>query len=132
MSPHIVWIEDDVDVIDPVVEPLVEAGYRITRITSIREAQAKLEVIRQADLLLLDIIVPLGGNGPYPRYAGIEFLRELREEHGITTPVVVFSVVIRPEVHQQLRDLGVRDIVNKPILPSRLKERVDRVLGRAS
>ncbi|NLS77127.1 MAG: response regulator [Chloroflexi bacterium] len=129
MNPHIVWIEDDVDIIGPVVEPLEEAGYRITRMTSIRSARAQLETIRRADLLLLDVIAPLGGNGPYPRYAGVQFLRELRQEHGITTPAVVFTVVIRPEVHQELRELGVLDIIGKPTLPSKLQERIERVLA---
>ena len=43
-------------------------------------------------------------------------------------PVIVLSVVSNVEVHAALRRLDVEDIIRKPVLPSRLKVRVEEVL----
>lgn len=131
MGHVIAWIEDDTDIIDPVVSLLEREGHRFIRIRSIGEALDKVEIIRNCDLVLLDVIVPLGGvDRQYTRYAGRDLLRELREVHKITTPVVVLSVVSNPEVQRELEGLQVSDIVKKPVLPSRLKERVEQALER--
>lgn len=129
MAKTIVWIEDDVDIIDPVIRPLERAGHRILRLRLVQEALENIELIRNSDLILLDIILPSGDvSKEYGRYSGLELLQELKDEHGIETPVVVLSVVTNAEVYRRLRELGVKDIIRKPILPSKLKERVERVL----
>ncbi len=130
MSKTIVWIEDDTDIIDPVVRPLERAGYNVQRINTVEQALGSLDEIRNSDLILLDMILPTGGvEGPFGHYPGLDLLRLLREEHGITTPVVAFSVVTNPDVHTELLRLGVNVVVRKPVLPSKLKEAVDRALS---
>ncbi|MGQ9595003.1 MAG: response regulator [Anaerolineae bacterium] len=130
MSQTIAWIEDDTDVIDPVVGLLEQEGHRILRLRSVREALDAVGLIRECDLLLLDVILPPGEpDKEYNRYAGVDLIRQLREQHGVQVPIVVLTVVVNPEILEQLRQLGVRDIVKKPVLPSKLKERVERVLG---
>lgn len=132
MAKTLVWIEDDIDIIDEAVVLLERAGHRILRIRSISEALENVALIRNSDLILLDIILPPGNtNETYSRYSGLELLRKLREDHEIDIPVVVLSVVSNREVHRQLQQLGVGDIVPKPVLPSKLKERVERVLQGA-
>lgn len=123
----IVWIEDDADTISPVVRPLKDASHEIEVIRTVREALEKVELIRGCDLILLDIIMPIGTGpaGAEERWGGLTLLRQLREEHHIDKPVVVFSVVSNEHVLEQLRDLGVADIVRKPVLPSQLKQRVE-------
>lgn len=56
MAKTIVWIEDDIDIIEPVVRPLELAGYTFVKLRTIAEALNVIEVIRQADLVLLDMI----------------------------------------------------------------------------
>lgn len=129
MAKTIVWIEDDVNIIDPVVRPLERAGHRILRLCSVQEVLENVELIRNSDLILLDIILPPGDvSRKYGRYSGVELLQGLKEEHRIETPVVVLSVVTNVEVYRRLRELGVKDIIRKPILPSKLKGRVEHVL----
>lgn len=130
MPKTIAWIEDDTDIIDPVVEPLIDAGYEINRYNTIAQVlEHKKEIIR-ADLILLDMIVRPGvTDRRFGRYPGLDLLREWRGEK-IETPVVALTVVRRDEVTRQLKELGVADIVYKPVRPSELKERVERVLGK--
>lgn len=133
MGKTIVWIDDDTDIIDAVVRPLELAGHRIVRVNTVAEALTPdvLERIRQADLLLLDMILTPGAiEREFSRYPGKDILQELREVHGITTPVIVLTVVRNPEVLRQLEQLGVAEIVHKPVRPSVLKERVEEVLGQ--
>lgn len=127
----IVWVEDDVDVIDAVVRPLERAHYTIEKYRTISEAKRNMASLRAADLILLDMISPPGDaiERPEHRYPGLDFLQELREVHKIKTPVVVFTVVRKHDVHEQLRRLGVADIINKPVRPSDLKARVEQALA---
>jgi len=129
MAWTVAWIEDDTDIIDPVVELLEREGHRILRLRSIKEALDAVGLIRECDLLLLDVILPPGEpNKEVNRYSGVDLIRRLREQHGIHVPIVVLTVVANSEVLEQLRQLGVRDIIRKPVLPSKLKERVERAL----
>ena len=62
------------------------------------------------------------------RYPGISLLRHLRQKYSINTPVIFLTVITKAETLEELKLLGVADIVRKPILPSELKERVERAL----
>ena len=126
----IVWIDDDIEIIDPVIEPLVQDGHEIARIRSIRKALGSVDTLRSCDLILLDMILPPGGlDESMGYYSGASLLRRLREEYEVATPVVVFSVVDLARVEEQLAPLNVARYVRKPALPSELKEAVDAVLG---
>jgi DNA-binding response OmpR family regulator len=130
MSKTIIWIEDDTDIIDPVVRPLERAGYRIQRLNTVQEALNAIDQIRSADLILLDMILRPGNTArEFSRYSGLDLLRELRQTHGIATPVIALTVVARDEIRKQLRELGVADIITKPIRPSELKTRVEQVFA---
>ena len=118
MAKTIAWIEDDTDIIDPVVTLLDRAGHRILRIRSVAEALEEVELIRNSDLILLDVILPPGNvEQDYGHYSGLALLQELKEEHGIQAPVVVLSVITNSDARRQLRELGVKDIIPKPVLP---------------
>ncbi len=131
MAKTIVWIEDDIDIIEPVVRPLELAGYTFVKLRTIAEALNAIEVIRQADLVLLDMILPPSQiDREFGRYPGRKLLEILRKEYGIVTPVIALTVVTQPEVLEDLVKLGVADILRKPIRPSVLKQRVEDVLQR--
>lgn len=130
MPKTIVWIEDDTAIIDPVVRPLERAGYEIIRLESAQEALNNISQIQNADLLLLDMILPQGDvEIELSRYPGLDILRELRQTYHISIPVVALTVVTRDEVRQRLHELDVADIIRKPVKPSELKERVEQVLN---
>ena len=131
MAKTIVWIEDDIDIIEPVVRPLELAGYTFVKLRTIAEALNAIEVIRNADLVLLDMILPPSQiDREFGRYPGRKLLEILRKEYGIVTPVIALTVVTQPEVLEDLANLGVADVLRKPIRPSVLKQRVEDVLQR--
>jgi len=126
----IAWIKDDVDITAAVMRQVELAGHRIERQRTIGEALANLDPLRTCDLIVLDISVPVGtAPGEYGRYSGVDLLRELRTVHDVHTPVIVLSVLTDDHVLSEVRKLGVSEILRKPVLPSRLKEAVDRALG---
>lgn len=130
MTKKIVWIEDDIEIIEPVVRPLVLAGYQIHRLHTAKEALEAIETIRDADLILLDMILRPGDiEREFTRYPGLDILAELRSEHDIQTHVIALTVVSRSEVRQRLRELGVENIIRKPVRPSELKAAVEEILN---
>lgn len=132
-TKKIVWIEDDSPIIASVVKPLERDGYAIQRLRTVDEALNNLELLRASDLILLDIFLPPGGHvGDYGRYAGLQLLRELRRQHDVRTPVIVLSVLTNSNVYTELLELDVAEIVRKPVLPSKLKQIVERILDTAS
>lgn len=132
---RIAWVDDDTDIIGPVIELVRREGHEILELRSVAEVQRNLEYVMGCDLVLLDIILPHGVTAPEEiqendasRYAGVEVLRRLREE-GCQTPVVVLSVVTRSSVLDEVERLGVarENILQKPVLPSELKGVIDGV-----
>ena len=131
MSKTIIWIEDDVDIIGPVVRPLERAGFKIVRLRTAKEVFDNVQKLHDADLILLDMLLPDGGvEFELSRYTGLDIFRVLKEEHDLETPVVALTVVAREEVRKNLRLLGVIDIIRKPVRPSELKERIEQALNQ--
>nr|MBC7245974.1 response regulator [Chloroflexota bacterium] len=130
-SPKVIaWVEDDSPDIAPVVRPLERAGYQIERFLTIKEALDNLDRLRECDLILLDIFVPRGAiERDYGRYTGLKLLQQIRNLYGIKKPVVVLSVLTEPKILKELKKQNVAAILRKPVLPSLLKETVERVLG---
>jgi DNA-binding response OmpR family regulator len=127
---RIVWIDDDIDIIEPVSHGLVDDGHEITQIRTFQEALDSVETLKTCDLVLLDMILPSGDwDGDFGYYPGVPLLRKLREEYEVTAPVIVFSVVDPNRIKEQLGELNVADYVLKPALPGELKKAVDAVLG---
>lgn len=130
-KPTIAWIEDDSAIIESVMEPMREAGYKIVQLRSVSEVLARIEDLRDASLILLDIFLPDGDEEDYPdRYVGIHLLKDLRENHAIELPVIVFSVLDPLDWRDELQsNQGVVKFLRKPVLPTDLKDAVDEVLG---
>jgi CheY-like chemotaxis protein len=112
-----------------VVGLLEKDGHEIIRINTVGEALGAVEVLQTCDLVLLDMIIPLGDcDEDFDYYSGAPLLRKLREEHNVTTPVIVFSVTDPSKTEEELASLNVAEYVRKPALPTELKEAVDAVL----
>jgi len=130
MSKTIVWIEDDVDIIRPVIRPLERVGYKIICLRTAKDVFDNVQKLLDADLILLDMLLPEGGlSQELSRYTGLDIFRELKTKHNLQTPVIALTVVAREEVRNTLRELGAADIIRKPVRPSVLKERIEQVLG---
>jgi len=130
MSKKIIWIEDDIGIIRPVIRPIANLGYEIITFANINEALSKPDIIKSADLILLDMIHPPGtDNNHISHYPGLDFLEKVRNEYSLDTPVVVLTVVTNEDVHEGLKKLQVSDIINKPVRPSVLKDKILRALS---
>lgn len=95
MSRRIAWIEDDIDALAPVMEPLRERGFVFENIRSYQQALDNVDKLKKCDLIILDLILPPGKGADVADddYLGIALLRKLRDHFRIKTPVLVFSVV---------------------------------------
>jgi len=126
----IIWIDEDSDRLYSVVEPLEWAGHRIIRLRTPREARSQVELIRHADLLLLEILLSDSrpGHPSAGGYPGLALLEELRDEHGVQTPAIVLTIVLQDDIPARLAapHLRVLAVVRKPVLPSELKACVER------
>lgn len=131
MGKKIIWIEDDIGIIKPVIRPLINDGHKIVTYSYVAEALKNMDELKSADLLLVDMIHPPGENNieNFSRYPGLDFLEQIRNQYKLKTPVVVLTVVTNADVLQRLKKLNVADIINKPVRPSVLKEKIERALG---
>jgi CheY-like chemotaxis protein len=122
---RIAWIEDDHEKIGALVKLLEKDGHIILPYSTWQEVKENIETVCKCDAIILDIILPPVENDPY---LGLSVLEQLRKERGYKRPVVVCSRVKNPIVLQQLRELGVTEILRKPIRPSELYDAVTKAL----
>jgi CheY-like chemotaxis protein len=121
---RIAWIEDDHEKIGSLVK-LLERDHTIIPYTSWQEVKEDIETVCTCDAIILDIILPPIEDDPY---LGLSVLEQLRKERGYQGPVVVCSRVKNPVVLQRLQELGVTEILRKPIRPSMLYDAVTKAL----
>lgn len=129
----IAWIEDDIDVLMPLMRPLDKQGFEIRKYYSYAEAIEHIEGIRTCVLICLDLILPPGqGAGPQPEdeYLGLRLLREIRTTYAMTMPILILSVIADgPDVDQdELQELGAASLA-KPVHLHELRAEVDELLG---
>lgn len=130
-NKKIAWIEDDISIIQDVIQPLLNEGYTFEYLRNVKEALEKINLLKTVDLILLDLIFPTGDDTiDFNQYPGVSLLEKLRNDFNIETPVIVFTVVTNGQAHKRLRELGIVEIVNKPIRPSELKAIVEQVLNK--
>ena len=126
---RIAWIEDDHERISSLVRLLERDGHTILPYGSWQEVKEQIETICACDVIILDIILPPAEDDPY---LGLSVLDLLRNEHGYGAPVVVCSRVKNPVVLRELDELGVTEILRKPVRPTVLYDVVTRALAEGT
>jgi CheY-like chemotaxis protein len=125
----ILWVEDDIELIAPLVRPLIDSGFEIVGCRNLGEALARIKEIQTFDLILLDLILPEIGQHEESDFAGLQFLRRLRSEFDVQMPVIVLSVVAnKPEIAKSLKELNAIPL-GKPIRPTELRNVVFEIFG---
>jgi DNA-binding response OmpR family regulator len=116
--PHILLVEDDVELGQQVASRLEQAGYQVTWWQKGRHPGE--DDARGLQLVILDLMLP----GTY----GLDILKALREHSEV--PVLVLSA--RNDASDKIRalQLGADDYLTKPFWPSELVERVRARLRR--
>jgi DNA-binding response OmpR family regulator len=99
-----------------------QEGYEITAVEDGRECLDVLtdEDTELPDLVILDVMMP--------RVDGFRALREIRETHELSIPVVMLTSRDQEEDTVRALDAGVTEYVTKPFSPRELIARLDRHL----
>lgn len=116
---HVLMIEDDPLILDPVVRALEVAGYRVSTATDGAAGfQAALDT--QPDLVILDILLP--------EMDGWEVCKALRRHS--TVPVLMLTA-LSDEIDRVLGlELGADDYLTKPFSTRELMARIKALLRR--
>lgn len=126
----IAWIEDDINIIEDVIEPLKRANYQIYKYFSPSDALKEIDTIKNVDAILVDMIIePLEGleSSSYP---GKDLIQKLNDTNGFNVPIIVFTIARNESLIKRLKSMGVKEIIQKPVLPSELKNIVDEVIKK--
>ncbi|HYI40575.1 MAG TPA: response regulator [Allosphingosinicella sp.] len=119
-EPHILLVDDERSIRDPLAQYLARSGLRITKAKDAAEARQALAAYA-VDLILLDIMMP-GEDG-------LALCAQIRATSGI--PVIL--VTARAEETDRIvgLEIGADDYVTKPFSPRELLARIKSVLRRA-
>lgn len=121
MKPHILLVDDERSIRDPLAGYLQKNGYRVS---SAADAATAREILRSAaiDLAIIDIMMP-GEDG-------LSLCRHLREAGDL--PVILLTA--RSEETDRIvgLEMGADDYVVKPFSPRELVARIKTILRRAA
>ncbi len=119
-EPHILLVDDERSIRDPLAQYLARNGVRVTKAKDVAEARQALAAYA-VDLILLDIMMP-GEDG-------LALCAQVRATSGI--PVILLTA--RAEETDRIvgLEIGADDYVTKPFSPRELLARIKSVLRRA-
>ncbi len=119
-EPHILLVDDERDIRDPLASYLGKNGVRVTKAENAASARQALSAYA-IDLVLLDIMMP-GEDG----LALAGFIRA-------TTPIPIILVTAKTEEMDRVvgLEIGADDYVTKPFSPRELLARIKAVLRRS-
>ena len=120
---RILHVEDDASLQNLVRAALEHlGGYEVCTAADGEQALAAARV-QPPHLLLLDLDLP--------GISGIDTLGALRRREGLRdVPVIFLTAATDPQVLDELRSLGVQEVLRKPFRPRLLVEAVARVLKK--
>ena len=118
--PRILVIEDDVLMCRALTLMLSKQGHTITIAQNGKDALKFLQET-QFDLIITDLMLPFA--------SGMELISRLKmNQLQGNTPVMVVSSVAHEKTIQDAFNLGADDYLKKPVTPSELISRVNRLL----
>lgn len=114
---------------EPVIVQLFRLNFEM-RGFEVVDCDYTADMVEQAldqspDIIILDLLMPLK--------SGLTILQELKaDERTASIPVVICSVMSRPEDRRQCLDMGAADYITKPFDLKELGEVVERALDAAT
>jgi len=115
---NILIIDDDVTALDIVDFLFEEKGFAVARHTDGLSALASLQA-KQPDIVLVDLMMP--------QMNGQETVRQMRAS-GLLAPIVAFTALDDPDIHQEALDAGCNLVLTKPCKPAVLVSEIERLL----
>lgn len=118
-SKKILIIDDDLTALDIVDFLFEDKGYEVVRRT---DGISALECIGEVkpNIILIDLMMP--------QMNGQECVRQMRGR-GIKTPVVAFTALDDPEIHQEALTAGCNLVLTKPCKPALLVKHIEDLLA---
>ena len=117
-----ILIVDDDEINRAILEEIFSPDYAIAQAADGREGLAAIRAGEDSlCAVLLDVVMP--------ELSGIQVLREL-EESGLTArlPVFLITAEASDSVMREAYQLGVMDVISKPVLPFVVRRRVESVI----
>ena len=127
MAFNILLVDDSATVRAVINKALILAGVDINQLYQAANGREGLDVLEKewVDLVFCDISMP--------EMDGEEMVAEMKEKGMIDNiPVVIVSSAGSEPRVARLKANGVRDYIQKPFTPERIREVVDGVMGVAS
>jgi DNA-binding response OmpR family regulator len=122
MSPRILVVDDEPDLVELVRFNLSQAGFQVETAATGREALDRLHA-SPPDLVVLDLMLP--------DVSGNEICRQIRADQGLAELPIVMLTAKSEELDRVVGfELGADDYVPKPFSPRELTLRVRAVLRR--
>ena len=124
MAFNILLVDDSVTVRAVISKALHLAGVDINLVYQAGNGQEALAILdaEWIDLVMCDICMPvMDGEALVARMAETGMIK--------TIPVVIVSSAGSEPRIMRLKELGVRDYIQKPFTPERIREVVDNVMG---
>ena len=110
----ILIIDDDITALDLIDLLFEEKGFEVVRRPDGVSALACVEDINP-EVILIDLMMP--------QMNGQECVRQIRAK-GLTVPIVAFTALDDPEIHQEALDAGCNMVLTKPCKPKQLIQHV--------
>ncbi len=119
-QPHILVVEDDEMIVEPLVYGLEREGFRVS---VAEDGDAAIRAVRELspDLVLLDIMLP--------KRSGFEVVKILRSE-GVTIPIIMLTARGQEMDKVMGLELGADDYVVKPFSMREITARIRAALRR--
>ncbi len=120
MTNRILVIDDDLTALDIVDLLFEDQGFEVVRRP---DGITALECIEETDpdIVLIDLMMP--------RMSGQECVRQIRSK-GIDVPIVAFTAIDDPIIHDEARSAGCDVVVTKPCKSRDLVRQIESLLGR--
>ena len=114
----ILIIDDDVTALDIVDFLFEEKGFEVVRRA---DGISALECVSSVnpDIILIDLMMP--------KMNGQETVRQIRKK-GVKVPVVAFTALDDPDVHQEAMEAGCNLVLTKPCKPALLVQHIENLL----
>ena len=120
IEPHILIVDDDLQIRKLLGRYLAEQGFRITLASDRRTLEAALE-FNDIKLIVLDVMLPDG--------SGLDICRDMRAENS-PIPVILLTA-LKEDVDRIIGlEIGADDYLGKPFNPRELAARIRAVLRR--
>ncbi len=121
VTPHILIVDDDVELCHVISDTLKERGYRTTFVENAEDALEKIQNDRSFSLILLDLEIPHMG--------GLVLCQKLKEHPEVKNIPVVFLTVRDSDFDKKTAmSLGASRYITKPFRRSHLIKEIDALI----